>query len=166
MNETSESRDFNGENDVGQWLGCGCLGLILLGFAGFIFLPTMMSSEGKIRQSEAKHTIGATLRGQQAYYLEEVTFAASLNELGLGIAEETENYRYEIEAETDRAIALAIPRRKGLKSYAGVVFAVKDGENTTVTIICESKSPRIFPPTLPKSPEKMVCPEGARNISP
>ena len=47
-------------------------------------------------ESEAQTYIGSINRGQQAYFLESSDFADSLDKLGLGIQEETDNYKYEI----------------------------------------------------------------------
>ena len=57
--------------------GCGCLffGIILLGIASAILLPSFLNQATKARQSEAKQYIGAMNRSQQATYLEQGTFA-------------------------------------------------------------------------------------------
>jgi len=153
-----------GNNPI-RAFGYGCLGLIVSGFVGLILLPIPACSCGGGR-AEAITTIGSILRTQEAYYLDKATFAPSLAELALEIGEETKRYKYKIEAETDRAMVLAIPRREGLRSHTGVVFAINDenGENTIVTIMCESKLPVSAPPAPPNSPE-MVCPEGSKSVS-
>lgn len=64
----------------------------------------------KVRQSEAKQSIGAINRGQQAYFFEKKTFANSIDNLELGIKTETENYSYSIKVNENNSINYAIAK--------------------------------------------------------
>ena len=141
------------------------LGLFILSGAVLLFLPQLLDSSVKARQSEAKQTLGVLSRGQQANYFENQTFADDFATLALGIDEETDNYRYSIENHSDHVFHFAsakdyvplvsffgnrgvpfldripvdrIPnlfRAKNNWHFIGAVFEMKDGEIGTV--ICE-----------------------------
>ena len=118
------------------------------------------------KQIEGTQIVGALLRGQQAYYLENSKFSDSFEELGLGIQSETDNFKYEISLQGDKsAMITAQAKDDSLKSYTGAVFATEvNGESTTVTGICETDEPSEQPPAMPKAPGedgKVECPSGS-----
>jgi len=57
----------------------------------------MASQRSKARQSEAKVSVGAMNRGQQAYFLENSKWGDSIQSLVFGIKHETTNFRYRTE---------------------------------------------------------------------
>lgn len=122
---------------------------------------------------EGKQIIGSINRVQQAYYLENATFAQTIEQLAIGIKPETENYRYQIVSPGKRpqsAISTAAAKKPELKSYTGIVFTRKvQGEILTFTAICETDRPSTIPPVTPKLPIKesqaVQCPRGSHLLS-
>ena len=55
--------------------------VIIIGVLAAVALPNMLGQVGKARESEAKSTIGALNRAQQAYYTEKGSFADATNKL-------------------------------------------------------------------------------------
>lgn len=118
-------------------------------------------------QSEAKAYTGTMNRAQQAFYIEHRRFTPNLDELGIGIASDTNNYRYDIhQIRQDRVWMTAIPRRNDLPSYVGIVGVVLQGSNEhTVAVLCETDEPSMTPP-LPSQSSAGVpeCPAGTHRL--
>jgi prepilin-type N-terminal cleavage/methylation domain-containing protein len=70
--------------------------IIIIGILSAIALPAFLKQANKAKQVEAKTYVGTMNRAQQAYYLEKDAFAVQLQDLGLGIPNQTINYRYAI----------------------------------------------------------------------
>jgi hypothetical protein len=106
-------------------------------------LSAMAFRKGK--QAEARQNVGSMNRAQQAYFLESNEFADSIQELGIGIRTQTQNYQYSIRATPLAVFNYATPREKHIKGYVGAVFLTSGdeskGEIVTVGLICETKSP-------------------------
>ena len=106
---------------------------------------------------------------QQAFYAENEKFATAIDELGLDIRPETENYSYQIVPQSDSipsAMMTAKAKSPELKSYTGAVFAIKvNGEVTTVSVVCGTDQPSTTPPAMPIAPknaeEEIKCPAGS-----
>lgn len=125
-------------------------------------------------QSEAKSSIGAMGRAQQAYYLEKEVFTTQLDILGLGIKSDTETYKYRIflYRNPKKAVMLAaVPTKAGLKSFVSYVIVStmpSTKEATTYATICESETAA---PQLPKMPATFPdrgpasCPTGFKPLS-
>jgi prepilin-type N-terminal cleavage/methylation domain-containing protein len=131
--------------------------IIIIGILAAIALPSYLNQANKGKQAEAKSYIGSMNRAQQALYLEGNYFAAkqAFGDLGLGIASETTNYKYDIlngatEAPADPATPgdssqvtnQAQPRSAALKAYIGGVNVgqvAATSEATTLAILCEAK---------------------------
>jgi type IV pilus assembly protein PilA len=145
---------------VSRIRGFGCLfalGLILFGLFDFLVSSPYsgISSIHKARQNEAGNNIGAMNRAQEAYFLEYSEFSDSLQKLGVGIKNPTENYEYSIRVTPLAVFNRATPRKKFndatpqkkeyLKGHVGAVFIVVGDETTgevlTVAIACEPQSP-------------------------
>ncbi|HAG84306.1 MAG TPA: hypothetical protein DD379_27610 [Cyanobacteria bacterium UBA11162] len=122
--------------------------------------------------TEAKQYLGSMSRAQQAYRLEYPNFATTIEELGIGLNSETENYRYQILPQGDRTqsvIITAQAKNPDLKSYTAAVFVVKiDDYDTTIATICESEQPSSIPPAIPISPKNnesdIQCAPGSQPI--
>jgi hypothetical protein len=127
-------------------------------------------AEKPSRPDEGKATVSTMNRGQQAYYLEYGKFATTIAELQVGIKPEGENYRYRVLSSgkgSKSVINTAAAKKPGLKSYTGVVFVQKvQGENLTITAVCETLKPSTVPPAQPRIPrnpsQKVQCPAGSR----
>ncbi|WP_299406149.1 type IV pilin-like G/H family protein [Acaryochloris sp. IP29b_bin.148] len=100
----------------------------------------------KARDAGAKNALGAINRAQQAYRLENPTFATSYTELGI---EPFEDESFDIEivsGDANRAYATATAKSSDTKSFSGVV-TIKDGDFTTVKV-CETESASQTPPPI------------------
>lgn len=90
--------------------------VIIIGVLAAVALPNLLGQVGKARESEAKSTIGALNRAQQAYYTEKATFVSS----------DTDRAKLEVPVNTDTS--------KGYYTYsitsAGAQLA-KGNSNTT-----------------------------------
>jgi len=131
----------------------------------------LKNQQNKARQSEAKQYNAFMNKGQQAYYAEYGRFTSSLQELGIGIKSETENYSYSIVLSNDQRVvqSIGLAKRDGLKNYTGIVFLVKtsNGEQTTSAILCESNEPSKNIPEIPaltNNADKLQCPFGYSEV--
>jgi hypothetical protein len=105
----------------------------------------MLGMVRKAKQAEATQNVGTMNRAQQAYFLENDEFADSIQELGIGIRTQTQNYQYSIRATPLAVFNYATPREKKIKGYVGAVFLTSGDEATgeilTVELVCETNSP-------------------------
>jgi len=105
--------------------------IIIIGILAAIALPSFLNQAGKAKQSEAKTYAGSVNRAQQAYRLENATFASDLATLNVipgatsGTATTTDNYTYTIPSGVTALAAdvTAIPIDTALKAYRGCVKA-------------------------------------------
>ena len=176
--------------------GCGCLlSLIVLGLLGLIAVPSFFTTRTTLccnGQSEAKTYVGSMNRAQQAYFLENNTFANAIEPLGLGIKTQTENYTYSTRTTDKAAFNYGIARsgkyvykkeyfgpfskriKQPLKSYVGGVFilpATKVNPNaaseelTTIAILCEAAVPGTTKPAEPTYIDgELACGEGTTEL--
>lgn len=122
--------------------------IIIIGILAAIALPSFLNQANKARQSEAKTYVGSMNRAQQAYYLENGRFTASLPDLGLGIQPDTANYGYTITITGTSPNSVAnnkgTAKQTALKGYAGGVSLTSVGNNandvTTSAILCEANN--------------------------
>lgn len=122
--------------------------IIIIGILAAIALPSLLGQANKAKQSEARNNIGALMRGQQASYLESQSFSTDILQLGLGVATQTVNYRYQImgNAASTAVRVYAVPIKPSLKAYVGIVATEfsgaaggnNQGEATTQATLCES----------------------------
>ena len=121
------------------------------------------------RETEGQQYIRSMNRGQQAFYAENGKFATAIDELGLGLKPETENYSYQIVPQSGSmptAMMTAKAKSPELKSYTGAVFYIQvEGEFTSVSVVCETDRPSTTPPAMPIAPknaeEEIKCPAGS-----
>ena len=127
--------------------------IIIIGILAAVALPSFLNHANKAKQSEAKTYIGSMNRAQQAYYIENGTFAfnSKFSQLGLGIDDQTKNYAYSISATAAASGAAvrnyAIPRElngqlASIKAYSGGVSiggvsTAGITEVATLAIMCE-----------------------------
>ena len=122
--------------------------IIIIGILAAIALPSLLSQVNKGKQAEAKQNIGAIGRAQQAYFLENDSFATDVPSAGIGIKTQTVNYFYTIEAGGDTSpaavnnLGLANAGTRTLKSYLGQNFTsvgdTQTSEVLTLGFLCES----------------------------
>ncbi len=145
---------------------CGCLtisGLFLM-----ILLPSFLRELSLARKSEGKADLGNLNRAQQAYQLENKTFASSIDDLDVGIISNYFDSQIVPQAGEDSAIAIAIPRDgNDLKSYTGFTFLLGStpAGPELISGICETDTPSKIPPAAPPAPssvtEAVQCPPGS-----
>lgn len=153
-------------------VGCGCFSLILLGIISAIALPSFLNQVNKAKQAEAKTNLGAMVRAQQAYQIEKGTFGKSIQELGISISPETENYSYRIVPQAgNKSVMMTAQAKDGmLKSYTGAVFTIKKGQElVTITGVCETDTPSTTPPAMPTFTDNesnpVECPPGSQPLN-
>ncbi|MGC1196481.1 MAG: type IV pilin-like G/H family protein, partial [Geitlerinemataceae cyanobacterium] len=149
------------------------------------FKFNLFDGAAKAKPAEGRSSVGAAIRAQKAYYLENGKFTDSMNKLGVGILPETNNYRFQIWLAPKNGpfqslngsvfdggvIVTATAKSPNLKSYTGRVEidrqASQDG--MTMTGICGTVKPSQIPPLFPtvskrneKSRSIVNCPKGSR----
>ncbi len=150
-------------------LGCGCLGLgaiMVVGILAAISLPSFLNQVGKARGSEAKSNLGIVNRAQQAFQLENNSFAKALKDLDAKVSPKYFSYEVVPSNSKSEAFTTATPVSPGgdLKSYTGFIFLLNPSTSEVVTGICETDEPSSTPPEIPLPPTsgKMVeCAPGS-----
>jgi hypothetical protein len=149
------------------------IGLFLV-LAIKILLPNFLNKPLIARQNEGKTVTGSMNRAQQAYYLENNKFSTSIEALGLGIKQETNQYIYKmiLQPNSQSVMNIAQSKHEKFKSYVGLVYSTKvdndTGETITYTKLCEtsealSKLPQM--PEIPKNSSEIIkCPSGFKSI--
>jgi type IV pilus assembly protein PilA len=132
--------------------------IIIIGILSAIALPSFLNQANKARQSEAKTYVGSINRAQQAFFLENSSFAGSVEELGIGVKTLTTYYKYTVEETTPTkfgASATAESLQPSLKPYIGAVQVIQgtkqvgsgtnttNQEATTIAVLCENKAPKL-----------------------
>lgn len=152
---------------IWRWVEVG-VALGSVGVGAIVVLPLFLSQAGgcgkMARGIEARSYMGSFNRAQQAYWLENGQFSASLATLGVGLEAATPNYTYTAQREGDRVVHRAIAQQPELENYTGAVFQIPDpaapGHLTTAAIICEfAKGSELASPSLADGVP--VCPAGA-----
>ncbi len=123
-------------------------------------------------ESDAKESIGGLLFDQKTYFLENKKFATSVKDLKSTVLNQAKSYKYQLQSSPNQkqgVIITATPKSPDLRSLTGVVFVVKSGKSSTVTIsqLCETKAPSKNAPVAPATPQrasdKLRCPDGSRS---
>ena len=149
--------------------------IIIIGILAAIALPSFLNQASKAKQSEAKTYVGTLNRTQQAYYLENGRFAATLEFLSNPIVGSTENYTYGIAVAapattTENVTNTGTSKKAALKSYAGMVgLATTTGTSdaNTLAVVCENNKPEaaaVAAITLPTGSTPPICPGTATSL--
>jgi type IV pilus assembly protein PilA len=134
--------------------------IIIVGVLAAIALPSFLNQIGKARGSEAKSSLGTINRSQQAYRLEQNTFAGNITNLDAKISGNF--YTYSLGAATvNSATAISTSNQAGLKVSASLV--TQNGDTFTQTI-CETKNTvaTAIAGTVPTGPA--ACPNTTTQI--
>lgn len=121
---------------------------------------------------EVKTYMAALTQVQQARHREQGKFAATIEDVSIGLKTETEFYRYKFMPQKDDTKSVMITaeaKNAQLPSYTGAVFATQvNGKTTTVAQICATEKPSTTPPIMPNAPtsgsSEIKCPVGSRSI--
>jgi hypothetical protein len=109
--------------------GWGCLLLWLLGLYALPSIwATWLTKAQQAKEVEVRDNILEMISSQSTVYKETGKWAASMDQLGVGIKSKTENYDYSIIVSHDKksAFHLAIPRKRYLNMYVGIVWEEED----------------------------------------
>lgn len=111
-------------------------------------LPEASQSEAsRAREALAQNTVGAINRAQQAYRLENPTFATSFQELGIGDGPGIDEI-YDVKivsADAKQAYVTATAKQPDSRSFSGV--ATEEGGLTTIKV-CSTESASQTPPPI------------------
>ncbi|MEM9214929.1 MAG: type IV pilin-like G/H family protein [Cyanobacteria bacterium P01_F01_bin.150] len=122
--------------------------IVMLGILAAISSSTFINVTARAKEAEAKTNVGAMLKAQQAYYSEQGNFANNLTDLGLGIATQTQHYRYRshqggtINSDQDGkridvlAISIAMPLTD-LRGFMGKTWLDVSSDPTVKNVACE-----------------------------
>jgi prepilin-type N-terminal cleavage/methylation domain-containing protein len=127
--------------------------IIIIGILAAIALPSFLNQANKAKQTEAKQTLSAMGKSQQAYYTENNTFLKTMTDFakysGAGVKTATVNYTYDVQAADPNVVNLAKPPVNGaLLAYAGgvgLVEPVGGGDKTSTTTLCQSTKAGVTP---------------------
>lgn len=116
--------------------------VIIIGVLAAVALPNLLGQVGKARESEAKSTIGALNRAQQARYTEKSAFEAStINNLEVPVntsSTSTSNYYYYSVPAEGVQLATGINNgTNGTRDYAGGV-AYNSTNLTFSSVVCRA----------------------------
>lgn len=115
--------------------------IIIIGILSAIALPSFLNQAAKGKQSEAKSYVGAINRAQQAFRIENTSFASDAAQLQIGLPTNTVNYTYTIAPTAptpNTALVNATAKDpSSLKSYAaGVTILTATG--LTSAVACQT----------------------------
>ncbi|MBF2035495.1 MAG: type IV pilin-like G/H family protein [Leptolyngbyaceae cyanobacterium T60_A2020_046] len=112
--------------------------IIIIGILAAIALPSFLNQANRAKEAEANTNVGSVNRAQQAFRLENDTFADRLDKLDVGIDDDTDYYNYKVDdavpVTATRADVIATPKDETLKGFRGCATADKDGK-TTVKVL-------------------------------
>jgi len=131
--------------------------IIIIGILAAIALPSFLNQAAKAKQSEAKSYIGAVNRSQQAYRIENSSFANTFAVLEVGLNTSTTNYTYAIPTASGTAgtVTAAPVDASALKAFSGGVFIQADGQTRAVSCEATAVGTATSAPTAASS-----CPGG------
>lgn len=120
---------------------------------------------------DTKDAVNSILFDQKTYFMENDAFATSIKSLKTSVLAETQSYKYKLTPKPSAAqgmVVTATSKQPALKSFTGVVFAVKSNKGlTTISQICETVKPSTVAPKAPSVPkipsDKLRCPTGSRS---
>jgi type IV pilus assembly protein PilA len=138
--------------------------IVIIGLLSAIALPGFLSQAAKTRASEAKSILGAVNRSQQAYRLQNGTFAGQLVDLDTRANGKYFSYLLGT-ADAQNVSATASPLSIDLRSYSSAAVQNSDFFGQ---VICESLVPNTSagPATAPTNPGQTgSCDSNARLIN-
>ncbi|MFZ4728269.1 MAG: type IV pilin-like G/H family protein [Pseudanabaena sp.] len=112
-----------------RWAIFSLLGFGLVAIGATAFLG--VSSSCKNKSPEGRTYLGAIGKTQQAFWLENRAFGRSIPALAIGISEETESYKYDIQSFEHVAYHYGVPKNDNLVSYVGAVFVIPETDQTS-----------------------------------
>ena len=123
--------------------------IIIIGILAAIALPSFLNQANKAKQTEAKQTLSAMNKSQQAYFTENNEFMTNMDKFnansGAGIKTITSNYSYSVTEGTNagKSVVNTGKPAASLLAYAGGVGLVQPtgaADATSLTALCQSKA--------------------------
>ena len=112
----------------------------------------------QMKELRAKTEIGSLGRAQQAFFLENSSFAGTIEELELGLSEETDSYKYSVEAEDGKVTTFAQAKTEDLLSFKSVVVVDENNNALTPPVICATSEPGMEAAEADRDPENLEEP--------
>ena len=135
----------------------GSLGLGLVLFPPYFCIDNCHHHDNNIGISVLQSITAA----QEDYFLNNLTFASSLEDLHLSFGTVSKKYEFKIiNNSPQESYAYAISQDQGLYSYVSAVFVVTDslGEKSTTRIVCGLDQPKFTNQDLPLLEEQIpIC---------
>ena len=127
--------------------------IIIIGILTAIALPNFLNQTAKGKQTEAKQNVNLINKTQNAFRLENSSFATSFDVLAVGSLSgaagtaNTSIYTYTLAGATDTATITAAPKDAALKGYGGGGVRTNNASNQSVIgfVACESNAPNVTP---------------------
>ncbi|WP_434684615.1 type IV pilin-like G/H family protein [Pseudanabaena minima] len=124
-----------------RWSIYGLLGFGIIAIVAPAFLGSF-SCGTKARSAEARSYVGSMGKAQQAFWLENGALGRSIPALAIGIKEETDNYKYDLQSFELVAYHYGVPKNDNLKSFVGAVFVVPETNKTSQGLNHPTSSPK------------------------
>lgn len=114
--------------------------IIIIGILAAIALPSFLNQASKAKESEAKTYAGSYNSAQQAYRLENPTFADKFDDLNLGLDfANSDSYTYTAGGGTaTNADISATPKDSALKGVRGCVEATTTGTTSSKLLVSDA----------------------------
>lgn len=111
--------------------------IIIIGILAAVALPSLLSQTNRAKASEARSTLGAIARAQEAYYLENSNFTTGLGLLGIGVntsstAAAPAKFYYQASAPTGSPLSTIITAT-GIHEAQGIVCTSTITAGTTTS---------------------------------
>lgn len=131
--------------------------------------PTESTPSENPAEARAREFIGTISKGQQAYQLENRTFASKIEDLGIGKTKSDDDYEYNISVSDETKVQVtATAKKPGLKSFTAEIFVIgQKGNELTHRFLCKTNKPSQTPPKMPISQGKVKtpqCPAGSSEV--
>jgi hypothetical protein len=150
---------------ISSWVRLAAIATVGGLTGGCFFVPNLANQAEKARIAEAAIMIQSLNRAQQATLLENDSFAATIEALGIPLPS-TSSYTYGLSADGEKSLITAIPTEPELPSVIGAVYVI-DAEAATMTaIVCQSDGNAEVAPAPPVlTGETLTCAPGSTDIS-
>ena len=142
--------------------------IIIIGILSAIALPAFLSQAAKARQSEAKLFVGSINRAQQAYMMERLEFADSIDRLNILQNKKSRFYSYSFVVTRTQGSVVATPLvEDSIRAYTGATTLYQNKAEIK-TIICEASKPGNEDVKIPEWDETnltLLCPAPMQYIT-
>ena len=143
--------------------------IIIIGILTAIALPNFLNQTAKGKQTEAKQNVNLVNKTQNAFRLENSSFANSFDVLaigsltGAGTTATTSIYTYNLTGAIDTSTIVAIPADAALKGYSGAGVRSNNSASQSVIgfVACESLASGV---TIAQT-AALTCPTTSRAIN-